>query len=249
MLLAVLQLGLFYMFSAAFPYDIHMDYKKEILPFVAVSLIVGSTALSPYLFKSLSYSNGTLQPQTGVGIFVFVFYALFCIYSAFNILLHKLRVSIGLKRIQLLLIIAASIINWIIIPITNFILTLTLKTTLFVKLSPFFSLLFASIIGYALAKRRLFDAKTSLRSSTIYVDQYLKNTRQRTYEYYELQTLVYESDSAHVSLNFSGVKSLDKEAVQLLKNLQNYMKKQGKHVYFVGFNKNVFKQLQPNKYK
>jgi hypothetical protein len=246
MFLAVLQLGIFYLFSNAFPHSTSEDFKKEVSNFAFITLLVAIIALTPLLFASLTINNGVIQPEVNAGVFIFIFYAFFCIYNSFKVLIRKVRGAIGLKRAQLVLIIIAGSINWILIPLTNFVLTLSLKTTLFVKLSPFFSLLFACIIGYALARRRLFDAKTNLRNSTIYVEQHIKNPRDRAYEYYELQTLVYEADSNHVALDFSGVKSIDKETVHLLKNLRKYMKKQGKQIYFVGYSQKVFKQLKPN---
>ena len=247
MMLAVVQIGLFYLFSKAFPDSLVKDYKKEILLFVCLTIFVASVAVSPYMFRSISLQNGIIETKTGPGIFIFIAYALFCIIGAFRVLLHKLHASNGLKRIQLVLILVAATLNWIIVPMTNFVLTLLLKSLLFVKLAPLYTLLFAGILAYALVNRRLFDTKTILKDSTIYVDQHLRSARNRTYQYYELQTLVYEAGTNHVALDFSGVKGLDKEAINLLKTLRTYMRKQGKTIYFVGYSQKVFNQLQPNK--
>ena len=246
MVLAVIQIGLFYMFSHAFPQALTKNYLAETKLFIVVTLAVAAVALSPLLFRSVALNNGVIESQTGPGIVVFILYALFCIVNAFRILIYKLKRSVGLKRLQLLLIVAVAILNWVVVPLTNFALTLLLKSLLFVKIAPLYSLVFAVVIAYALGRRRMFDDKTVLRDTTIYIDQYLRNERDRAHDYYLLQTHVYEAQSAHVALDFSGVKRLDPESVRLLKTLRTYMKEKGKIIYFTGYSQPIFNQLRPN---
>lgn len=246
MFLAVLQIALFYLFSHAFPQSDTKNFRSDVGIFAAITLLVMLVTVSPLMFTSISVRDGVIYPKIGPGMVVFVLYGVVCVVSAFRILIHKIRTSIGLKRFQLTIIFVVALLNWVVVPFTNFGLTLLLRSLIFVRIAPLYTLLFASIIAYALLTRRLFDADTNLRDSTIYVDQYLRNDRDRTYEYYELQTLVYESNSNHVALDFSRVKSLDAEAVKLVKKLRSYMKKQGKTIYFVGYDQKLFNQLRPN---
>lgn len=244
MFCVVVQVFLFYLFANAFPYDLlSLGSKGSIVYLLPVTLVAAIT-LSPYMFSSAEFNNGALDTKIGAGIAIFAVYSLFYIVSAFRILVSKFHIAVGLKRIQILLLLLAAVIMWIVIPVTNFVVTLIFKTTIFVKLAPTYSLVFASIISYALVKHRLFDSKTVLSSSTIYVKQYLKNNKNRAIEYYRLQTLVYESGSKHVSLDFSGVKNIDKSSITLLQTLKNYMKKQGRKIYFTKYTPKVFNQLR-----
>lgn len=245
MFFAVIQVYLFYLFANAFPYVYSLTSRISISNHGWLTLLTSAVTLSPYMFRSAAAVNGIANVQVGPGIAIFIVYIAFYIVNAFIIMTRKFQEAVGIKRVQLLILLAAAVLNWAIIPLTNFVFTLTFKTMLFATIAPVYSLIFASVIGYALIKHRLFDARTDLRNSTIYVNNYLKNPHHRAIEYYELQSLVYESDSSHVSLDFSGVKDLDRDAVTLLKNLRNYMKKQGKKIYFVSYTQKVFEQLRP----
>lgn len=246
MFFVVIQIAVFHVFAKTFPDKTIYVTTGDFLRYLTFTAVTAITVLSPYMFSSVVVENGVTKTQIGAGILVFLVYVVWYITSAFRVLITKLRYAVGLKRIQLLILLAVSILNWIIVPTTNFVLTLTLKTFAFVVFAPVYSMLFAGIIAYALVKHRMFDDKTKLNSSTIYVNHYLKNQQRRSAEFYELQSLVYKSDSNHVALDFSGVKNLDKESVSLVIALRKYMKKQGKKLYFIGYSQKVFEQLRPN---
>jgi hypothetical protein len=55
------------------------------------------------------------------------------------------------------------------VPITNFVITQAFKTSYFAKISPIYTLLFASIIGYAIVAQKLFDIKAAVTRSVGYV--------------------------------------------------------------------------------
>jgi hypothetical protein len=247
MFFAVLQVALFYLFAGAFP---HASSKSiaEISNYAWFTLLAAVTTLTPYMFRSVAIEKGVINIQTEAGIVVFTVFVAYSIVNAIRMLIRKFRMAIGLKRNQLLILLIVAAINFVVIPLTNFVLTLTLKTLVFTTITPIYSLLFSSIVAYALLRHRLFDATTVLWNSTIYVDYFLKNQKNRSVDYYKLQTLVYEADSDHIALNFSGVKKLDEESINLLNNLQEYMEKRGKKIYFMGYTQKVFEQLQsPNK--
>lgn len=241
----VLQIFLFYLFAHAFPYGTQKISFEEIsyhLIFTVLTLIITA---SPLVFKDVSVQQGFPNIRVSGGLIIFIAYMLFYIANAFRVLIRKYQAAVGLKRTHLLLILVAAIVNWAVIPVTNFALTLVLNTMVFVQVSPIYSLLFSIIIGYALLRHSLFDAKIILRSSTIYIRHCLRDNKQRSAEYYHLQYLVDASDSNYIALDFSGVKNLDYDAVTLLKILRDYIEQQGKRPYLFGYSSEVFKQLSP----
>lgn len=245
MFFAVLQVAIFFLFAHVFPKQKITLSVNEGRLYGAFSAVTALLALTPFLFSSITATNGRLNTQIGPAIIVFIVFMIYSIVTSFRTLLIKFQTSSGLKRNQLLLVLIAAIINWGVIPLSNFVLTLWFETLLFVSLSPVFSLVFFIIIAYALARHKLFDETARLQKSTIYVDYYLRNQKHRPQEYYRLQTLVYQAETNHVALDFSGVKHLDTGQVSLLKYLRDYMEQQGKKIYFVGYTQAVFEQLRP----
>lgn len=241
----ILQVFLFYLFTHAFPYGVQKILSEEILYHLAFTVLVLSVAASPLMFNEIKVEQGVPSTQVSAGILVFIIYITFYIVNAFRVLLRKLRTSVGLKRTQLLLITAAAILNWTVIPVTNFVLTLVLKTMIFVHGAPLYGLLFSGIIAYALLRFKLFDSKIMLRNSTIYIHHCLRDRKQRSSEYYHLQYLVDMSDSKFIALDFTGVKELDHDSITLLKLLQEYIEQEGKRPYLFGYSPKVFRQLGP----
>lgn len=244
MFFAVMQTALFYLFANKFPNKAWHKPDRKFINYGFFTLLTALIVISPFMFSSIKIDQGIPHTQIGPGVLVFTAFIVFSIVNAFKSLIRKFRASAGMPRVQLLLLLMAAVLNWIIVPITNFVMTLTLKDLVFVVISPIYGVLFSGIIAYALSRHHLFDFRKVLRDSIIYVDYYLKHRKTRTLQYYELQTLVDRSTSNHVALDFSGVKELDQETVILFKTLQNHMEEQGKNVYFIGYTKKVFKQLQ-----
>lgn len=245
MFFAVVQVALFYVFSHKFPKSSWNESDRHFMMYGWLVLAVGAIALSPLLFRTVEVAGGVVSTNPGSGLVVFVAFVVLSVFFAFRILLQKIRTANGLYRTQLVILLFAAILNWLVIPFTNFIITLIFRTTLFAALSPVYSLIFSGIIAYALARHHLFDIKKSLRDSIIHVDYILKNQKNRAIQYYELQTLVYESTSNYVALDFSDVEDVDQELITIFNELRNYMETQGKQVYFIGYSKKVFYKLRP----
>lgn len=243
MLFAVLQTGLFYIFAHKFPNKNWNNLDIKFINYGFFAVITAVVAISPYMFKSVKVTDGVIHMNTEIGIVVFVTFICFSIISAFKMMINKYKDSAGMQRTQMLILIFAAVINWIIIPMTNFVLTLTLKNLFFVMACPIFGLIFSSTIAYAVLRHYLFDIKKDFRDSVIYVNYYLKNSRNITLQYYVFQSLIEKSSSSHIALDFSDVKELDNESVILFDVLRNYMQTKEKKIYFIGYTKKVFKQL------
>ncbi|MGH7238292.1 MAG: histidine kinase N-terminal 7TM domain-containing protein, partial [Candidatus Saccharimonadales bacterium] len=124
---------------------------------------------TPFLFQSVSINGGTANPKPGPAIIFFVIHALVTIISGLASLCGKYRKATGTQKNQLLLIILASIVLWLIVPVTNFIITLAAETTTFVKFSPFYTLIFGAFITYAITAQKLFDIRAAVTRSVGYV--------------------------------------------------------------------------------
>lgn len=244
MVTAVLQTSLFYLFVRQFPDANWIKANKLLLCFGLFTVLAGLVASSPYMFKAVLILDGQAHMVVGLSVAVFTLYLVFTIFAAFKILLGKYFAAIGMKKTQLFILLVAAVLNWVVIPITNFVLTLVLKTTIFAAISSLYGLLFCSIIGYALTKHYLFDFRRMLSDSVIYIDYHLRDARHRTLQYYELQTLIYRAQTNHVALDFSNVKKLDDQSLVMLRTLNRHMQKQGIRLYFTGLTQKVFLQLK-----
>lgn len=165
----VIQNTFFYMFARTFPEMRWKHSKKWLAVYIVFSVLAAAATLSPFVFTSVSIEDGLAVTQAGPGIMIFIAHASFSIGFAFKSLIKKIRVSSGLQRNHLKLLLIASFLNWIVVPITNFAITPILKTTIFIELSPLYTLLFASLIAYAIVAQKLFDIKRAVARSVAYV--------------------------------------------------------------------------------
>lgn len=165
----VFQNAAFYYFAKTYP-SAHFNLRSgHNLSYLVFSFVAASATLSPYVFVSVEVEEGLAITEAGPGILVFISHAAFSIGYAFKQLAKKHKASSGLRRRQFQLLIAASILNWILVPITNFALSPLLQTTVFIELSPLYTLLFASIIGYAIVSQKLFDVKLIIARAVSYI--------------------------------------------------------------------------------
>jgi signal transduction histidine kinase len=167
--LAVIENALFYFFATTFPdKKINVQSWSVKAMLVYTFFVVALTQL-PFLFKSVTIKNSTANPNPGPVIIFFVIHAILTISVGLRQLYVKYRDVQGQQKRQLLFIIFASIVLWLIVPVTNFAITLSARTTLFVKFSPFYTLVFGAFITYAIVAQRLFDIRAAVARSVAYV--------------------------------------------------------------------------------
>ncbi len=169
MLFVVLQNTAFYLFAQAFPSLRIKRSKRWITGYVFASVVVALAAISPYLFTSVSVTSYGTATTPGPAILLFIIHALYSIGAGFRSLLRKFRAARGGLRLQLKILLTASILVWVIVPITNFAVTPLLQTTFFVELSPLYTFIFDCIIAYAIISQGLFGIRVIVARSTAYV--------------------------------------------------------------------------------
>ena len=143
--------------------------KSSLLAYVTLSMFVAGLTVTPFIFSAVDVNGGAPVPEVQPQMLVFMAHAVFSIFIAFRVLFIAMSSSQGKRRGQLRLLIAASSLNWIVVPVTNFILTLMLQTTVFIVLSPLYTLVFSTVIAYTIISQKLFDIKAAVARSVAYL--------------------------------------------------------------------------------
>lgn len=165
----VIQNAFFYLFAITFPGLRWNHSKKHLFAYASFTVLAAIATLSPYVFTSLEVANGVPVTVAGPAILIFIAHAVFSISLAFRALIKKTRKAAGIQKTQLQILLFASFLTWVLVPITNFAITPLLQTTIFIKIAPIYTLLFASIIAYAIVAKKLFDIKLVVARSIAYL--------------------------------------------------------------------------------
>lgn len=169
MLFVVMQNTVFYVFSHNFPAHKQSIARRKLAIYLSFSACVALITLTPFVFSSVTVKAGQSVPNPGPLIPLFMVHAAYSITSAIRSLAHKRRQAAGLQKKQFQYILYASLLNWGVVPVTNFAITLVFQTTFFARVSPFYTLAFAGIIAYAIVSQRLFDIRAALARSVAYI--------------------------------------------------------------------------------
>ncbi|MEX0748826.1 MAG: ATP-binding protein [Candidatus Saccharimonadales bacterium] len=136
--------------------------------YLAFSLITVALTLTPLVFIDTTLVNGTPYPEAGPGILIFLIHAVSSVIIGMAQLVKRRRRSVGSARAQLAFIILGVALLWTIVPVTNLVVTLVLQTTLFIRLSAVYVLIFSSIIAYTIVRHRMFDIRLVVARSVAY---------------------------------------------------------------------------------
>jgi signal transduction histidine kinase len=164
----VIENVLFYFFAQTFPDKKIRDVKYKYF-IILYSLFVIALTQTPFVFASVTIKNGTAIPNPKPAIALFILQALFTIVMALYALYRKYNRAVGQKKNQLRIVLFASTVFWIIVPVTNFGITISAKTAVFAKYSAFYTLFFFGLIAYAIIAEKLFDIRAAVARSVGYV--------------------------------------------------------------------------------
>lgn len=165
----VVQNTMFFVFALNYPSTSLLISKRKLTLVLLFSAVVAAATLSPYVFTSVTIKGGQANPNPSPLMGLFVLHAVYTIGSGLKSLVGKLRRSRGREKRQLEFILFASSLNWLVVPITNFVITLAFQITFFAKVSPIYTLAFAGIIAYAIVAQKLFDIRAAVARSVGYV--------------------------------------------------------------------------------
>jgi len=165
----VLQNTAFCLFAHTFPGSTWNLSKKWLTGYGVLTLLAALATVSPFVFTSVAAKDGVAVTAAGPAILVFIAHAAFSIGTAFRELIRKKKASFGRQRRQLQILLFASFLIWVIVPITNFALTPLFKTTFFVVYAPVYTFAFSAIIAYAIVRQKLFNIRLVVARSVAYV--------------------------------------------------------------------------------
>ena len=165
----VIQNSFFYLFARTFPGTHWIHSKKWLIAYLLLAVVAACLTVSPYLFVSVGVDDGIATSKAGPAIMVFILHASTSIILAFKDLIRKARKSAGVEKNQLNLLLIASALNWVVVPLTNFLVTNVFKTTFFILVSPVYTLAFIALIAYTIVSQKLFDIRSAVARSVAYV--------------------------------------------------------------------------------
>lgn len=164
----VIQNTLFYLFARTYPGFRWIYSKRWLAVYLLFSGFAAAATISPFVFTEAVLKDGQPQATAGPAIMIFIAHALLSIVVAFRVLVRKKRQARGVQRSQLRLLLWASVLNWGVVPITNFVLPLVMSSLFFVQISPIYTLLFTGLIGYSIIAQKLFDIRAAAARSVAY---------------------------------------------------------------------------------
>lgn len=134
--------------------------------YILLSFVVGVVCFSPVMFSGVAADG---YPIAQPGMLVFLVHAVISVVWGFKNVVRQFKKSVGVQRQQLLYILLAAIVLWGIVPFTNMLLSMTLKTGFFSAISPIYAFAFSSLIAYAMIKHRLFDIRLAVARTLTYL--------------------------------------------------------------------------------
>ena len=143
--------------------------SKRVVAYIVLTIGTATLSLTPLLFTKLAQGPRGLYPLAGPGILAFIIHAAISLFNGFSNLLRTLSRRASVLRQQVLFILFGSIVLWGIVPITNFAVSIALKTTFFGQFSPLYGFVFSSMIAYAIIKHRLFNIQAAVARAVAYV--------------------------------------------------------------------------------
>jgi signal transduction histidine kinase len=165
----VIQNTFFYMFGKTFPERQWKHSSRWLVAYLLFSVVAAVVTLSPYTFTAVVIDNGLPVTTAGPAIVVFMLHAAISILFAFRGLFKRLAHTTGAEKTQIQILLFASFLIWVVVPITNFAITPLMNTTFFIRYSPLYTFVFAAIIAYAIVAQKLFDIRAALARTIGYL--------------------------------------------------------------------------------
>jgi signal transduction histidine kinase len=157
-----LQNTLFFVFTGYFPSKL-IKHKKILFSYFALTILTLLLLLTGNVIAG--FEEGALVPAPGISIFMLQ--ALISVVGGFKHLYQSKKTTSSLNQMNYL--IYGSLVLWVVVPVTNFLLPLILDITFFARLSSLYVLLFTILIAYSILKHKLFDLKLVIARATGYI--------------------------------------------------------------------------------
>ncbi len=168
MALAVPQAILFFLLLSTIP-NKQLTLPRWVPVFLAVIGIVAAAAsVSPYLFTSIIFVNGSPSPTPGPAMPLFVVVAVGSLVAGVMTLWNRLRRSSGVLRLQLQIIGIGIVCMFVLIFLFNFIFVVVFNISSYVSASPLYTLPFVIATAYAIIKHKFLDIRFIIARAVSY---------------------------------------------------------------------------------
>jgi signal transduction histidine kinase len=134
-------------------------YKKLSRIAIPFAVCISALALTPWLFSDIHYPGGQVQPVPGIGMVLFVPYAIITLLLGLYILAYKFRHLRGVTREYVRYALIGIVVTFAMLLIFNFLMVVAFKTSAFVAYSPAVGLIFTASFAYGMIRYKLFDVR------------------------------------------------------------------------------------------
>ncbi|MFA5030377.1 MAG: ATP-binding protein [Patescibacteria group bacterium] len=169
MFFAALAIPSWYLFLRNFPKHTLVIPQRTVVIVVISTLAVMLLAISPWMFTSVTITDGNVSPQPGFGLPIFFLAFIIYLILLGKEFIHKFRSYKGVERAQLIYILIATIVSFAIIIMFNVFAPLVFHSSTLVPLTNIAPLLFTIIVAYAIVKHRLMDIRIIAKRAGVYV--------------------------------------------------------------------------------
>ena len=142
-------------------------YLRKIV--IALGIIVGLVAVSPFLFTQLDIANGNAQPIPGPGMILFMPYAVGTLLGSAYVLIRKYMTFRGVPREHVRYGLIGLITTFSLLAFFNFIVIIVFHNTSFIIFSPAVTLIFTASFAYGMVRYKLFDIRLILTRFIAYL--------------------------------------------------------------------------------
>lgn len=168
MALAVPQAILFFLLLSTLPKPRFSMPIAHLMSIVTLGIVAMIACISPYLFPSLIFINGTPSPTPGPAMPLFVIVAVGSLVAGVVVWWRRLHASRGDMRLQLQIIGIGIVSTFALIVLFNFIFVVVFNISSYISASPLYTLPFVSATAYAIIKHKFLDIRSVIARAVSY---------------------------------------------------------------------------------
>lgn len=168
MALAVPQAILFFLLIYTLPSTRISMPASRLGALMVLGIITMGLCVSPFLFPSIIFVDGTPSPTPGPAMPLFVLVAVGSVLAGVWTLIRRLRFSKGILRSQLQAIGLGVVVMFTLIIFFNFVLVVLFQESSFVSFSPLYTLPFVAATAYAIIRHKFLDIRLVIARAVSY---------------------------------------------------------------------------------
>lgn len=180
----------FFLLVYTFPKRKSQLPKRRVLLLILISFTLLFVTSSNLIFSEVSIAEGKILSEPGLGMPFFLLHTIFFLGGGFILLVKKYRNSRGLEKIQTLFFLLGTVFMFFAILITNLLFVIVFNASQFIGLLPLYTLVFFSLISYAIIKHQFLDVRLIVARSVAYLLTILGLGIIYVFGAYQIQSLI-----------------------------------------------------------